>query len=47
MFDIIEGRILFSSQLVTFREILFFFLKKKNKTKITLKDYGLYQSSGR
>lgn len=46
MFDIIEGRILFSSQLVTFREILFFFLKKK-KTKITLKDYGLYQSSGR
>lgn len=42
MIDIIEGRILFSFQLVTFREILFF-LKKK----ITLKDYGLYQSSGR
>ena len=28
MFDIIEGWILFSSQLVTFREILFFFEKK-------------------
>lgn len=42
MIDIIEGRILFSSQLVKFREILFF-LKKK----IALKDYGLHQSSGR
>ena len=31
MFDIIEGGILFSSQLVTFREILFFFLKKKKQ----------------
>ena len=44
MFDIIEGRILFSSQPVTFREILFFWKKKE---KITLKDYALYQSSGR
>ena len=32
MFDIIEGRILFSSQLATFREILFF-SEKKNYTK--------------